>query len=783
MVDAVVPVPSAVPGARVVTTDPGSGRSGSAAGGPADAPTDGRGDRTVGGPPAQPAPTALREWAGLVVVVTARAYRAFLLALVAIATLPLLWSWSSHVVRTGSMEPTISPGDVVVAQPFSDAEEVPVGRILIFRNPARPDHEQLLVHRVVDDRGDGTWTTRGDANPGNDATPVTRDDLRSRAVLLVPFVGRPYVWAASGQPAQLLLLAGWLALTVAAFVVASRRRTEGPGGPGPGGAGGPCDGESAGETGEQPAALAAVGAHAPGQGTEPTHRAERSGTSARRAGSALLAVAALLLGATAWSGTAGAAFTASTANPGSSWTVSASLATKVVLDRPADAVRGTVPLTATLTDTSKLVTAVRIDYAPAGTTQWRTVCTDTTAPYGCSWATASLVNQEYDLRAVAVAGSVTHVSELVEDVLVDNVAPTVVLSDPGTPLRGTVTLAASAGDAHSGVDTVVFQYAATGTTTWREACVSTEEPTTCRLDTTALADGSYSFRAVATDEAGNATTSTLVTNRTVDNRVASVAVTDPGAFLSGTVQVAATAYSPSAIASVRVQRATSGSTTWTDLCTDTTSPYACTWDTTLVANGLYDLRAVLTDTTGRTTTSAVVASRRVDNSPVRAADVQTTQGGQTAGRMDHGDRITLTYGGLVRPASITTGWSGQALAVSVRLRDGNLIGTGSTGDTIDVLRNGSAVALGSINLRQSYIRSLRTVQFNATMTASTVTVGGVSVTQVVLVLGAQTSGSGLSTVSTPSAMVWTPSTTATDLNGRPVSATPVTESGVSDREF
>jgi signal peptidase I len=709
-------------------------------------------------------------WIGLLVLVVARVYRSLVLTLAVIATLPLLWSWSSHVVRTGSMEPVIGVGDVVVAGPFTSEDVVPVGRILVFDDPADPRHRRLLVHRVVSDLGDGTWATRGDANAANDSTPVTHDAFRWRAMILVPYVGRPFVWLADGD---LVPLAAWGLVTALAFAICARvgpRRRDRRDGPG--------------DAGRR--LLRRARRRLPRRPRR--HRRTSPVAASLRAASVPVLALVLVTGAAGtWGGTADAAFTATSTNAGSTWTVSTSLATRLTLADPGAAVRGTVPLTASLTGSSTGTGAtgysVRIDYAPADTTTWRTICTDTTAPYTCDWSTVSLTSQSYDLRAVAVSGTTTVTSDVVADVLVDNVAPTVTFQDPGTPLRGTITLTAGAADAHSGVDNVVLQYAATGTTTWRDVCTSVEQPATCRLDTTTLPDGSYSWRAVATDEAGNTTISAVVANRTIDNRVASVSVTDPGAFLSGTVTVAASAYAPAGVASVRVQRVLSGGTAWVDLCSDTTSPYACTWDTTTVANGLYDLRAVLTDSAGRTTTSATVASRRVDNSPVRAQDVQTVQGGAIAGRADQGDRLVLTYSGVVRPATISSGWTGAALPVTVRLRDGGLLGLSSTSDTLDVLRSGAAVNLGSVNLRQSFIRSLRTSQHAATMTAATVTVNGVSVTQVSIVLGAQTSGSGLPTVSTAGSMVWSPSTTVLDTAGRAVSATPVTETGTIDRDF
>jgi hypothetical protein len=174
---------------------------------------------------------------------------------------------------------------------------------------------------------------------------------------------------------------------------------------------------------------------------------------------------------------------------------------------------------------------------------------------------------------------------------------------------------------------------------------------------------------------------------------------------------------------------------------------------------------------------------RVDNNPIRAYDVQTTNGGSIIGRLDSGDTLTLTYSEQVKLTGILAGWSGSATAVTVRLRDGALSGLGTADDTITVLRNGSAVNLGSVNLKSNQMPAQATADFAATMTTSTTTVNGVTATRVVLTMGARTSGTTPQTVSTSAAMIWTPSTLVTDLNGRPVSSAPATEQGIADREF
>ncbi len=455
----------------------------------------------------------------------------------------------------------------------------------------------------------------------------------------------------------------------------------------------------------------------------------------------------------------------------------------VVLNDPGDVVRGNVAMGATVHNGGALPWVVTIQYVPAGGSAWKTLCSGLSAPFGCTWTTASFANDSFDLRAVATSGTTTVTSAVVSDVLVDNLAPSVAMTDPGSPLSGAVTFAATSTDAGSGVQQVVLQHLRSGTSTWQTLCAVANEPFSCRVATTTLADGTYSFRAVATDVAGNAATSPSVTGRVVDNTVSSVSVDDPGAHLSGTVTVTAQANSTAGVASVRVQRAATGSSTWTDLCTSTAAPYSCAWDTRTVANGTYDLRAILVDGRGATTTSAVVGARRVDNSALRAVDVQATNGEGTTGRLDAGDTITLTYSESVAPASVTAGWTGTALPVSLRLRDGNLVGAGNRADVLDVLRNGSAVQLGSVGLRDDYVKARKTATFNATMTASSVSVDGVNRTVVTIVVGTLASGTGLRTVAAAPTLLWTPSTAARSVGGGACAATPVTESGPADRDL
>ncbi|GGD07396.1 signal peptidase I [Nocardioides daphniae] len=168
---------------------------------------------------ARPSARTSREWAFFTVVIASRVYRAMLLTLVTIAIAPALIGWQPYVIKSGSMLPTISMGDVALGRPFVDGEKVAVGRVYMFDDPST-DTERILVHRVVEKRDDGGWTTAGDANETTDFTPIGRQHLEARAILLVPYVGLPLLWLETGR---WVLLGLWLLLTTAAFLLAGRK--------------------------------------------------------------------------------------------------------------------------------------------------------------------------------------------------------------------------------------------------------------------------------------------------------------------------------------------------------------------------------------------------------------------------------------------------------------------------------------------------------------------------------------------------------------------------------
>ncbi len=129
-----------------------------------------------------------------------------------------------------------------------------------------------------------------------------------------------------------------------------------------------------------------------------------------------------------------------------------------------------------------------------------------------------------------------------------------------------------------------------------------------------LADGSHTFSVRAIDAAGNVDGTPATHTWTIDATPPGGGLADPGQYLRGTVTLTASPSDTGAgVQSVDFQVSPANAGSWTSIDTDTTDPYSIDWDTTGVADGLYDLRIVVTDNVGNSSPSAVVEDRVVDN--------------------------------------------------------------------------------------------------------------------------------------------------------------------------
>jgi signal peptidase len=117
---------------------------------------------------------------------------------------PLVVGDHPHTDLSGSMEPAISPGDVVIDEGIAPWE-AQVGDIVTFRDPQ--DLSKLLTHRVVSTTDKGSriqFVTQGDANNTQEHWRVLATGEIGRVVYTVPWVGHIAVFAR--------LKTGWLLL-------------------------------------------------------------------------------------------------------------------------------------------------------------------------------------------------------------------------------------------------------------------------------------------------------------------------------------------------------------------------------------------------------------------------------------------------------------------------------------------------------------------------------------------------------------------------------------------
>jgi Big-like domain-containing protein len=196
------------------------------------------------------------------------------------------------------------------------------------------------------------------------------------------------------------------------------------------------------------------------------------------------------------------------------------------------------------------------------------------------------------------------------------------------------------------------------------------------------------------------------------------------------------------------------------------------WSTTpaTLADGTYTAVATQSDAAGNTATSAP-HTFTVDTVAPKVVDVQAANvAGGTAGKLEAGDTLTLTFSEPIDPATILAGWNGSSTPMRLSFANSN------NKDTVSLLDSagGSTLKLGSVALNANFVSAAVTVP--ATMVASG--------SSVVITLGTPSPAGALLTASA-AAMTWTPVAGPKDRAGNALATTPASaaESGASDRDF
>lgn len=103
------------------------------------------------------------------------------------ATLPKLMGYKVYTVISGSMEPAIPVGSLVIVGEQA-ADTIEPDQVIAFYSDI--DTGSIITHRVVTNRTvSGEFVTKGDANDQEDVMPVNYDNVIGVVRWSVPYLG------------------------------------------------------------------------------------------------------------------------------------------------------------------------------------------------------------------------------------------------------------------------------------------------------------------------------------------------------------------------------------------------------------------------------------------------------------------------------------------------------------------------------------------------------------------------------------------------------------------
>lgn len=115
------------------------------------------------------------------------AFIVLIAVLLIVSILPITGNYKIMVVQSGSMEPAIKMGSVVVVKP---ADDYKIGEVITFGPISKT--KSPTTHRIYDIKvvnGQPVYITRGDANNEPDAREITKRDVLGKVLFSIPYIG------------------------------------------------------------------------------------------------------------------------------------------------------------------------------------------------------------------------------------------------------------------------------------------------------------------------------------------------------------------------------------------------------------------------------------------------------------------------------------------------------------------------------------------------------------------------------------------------------------------
>jgi signal peptidase I len=114
-------------------------------------------------------------------------FLALLILLFVGTTLPISGNYKLMTVLSGSMEPAVKLGSLVIVKP---ADDYKIQDIITFYK--RSNRQETITHRIVDMRvieGRPYYTTKGDANENADTREIAKAEIVGKTILDIPLLG------------------------------------------------------------------------------------------------------------------------------------------------------------------------------------------------------------------------------------------------------------------------------------------------------------------------------------------------------------------------------------------------------------------------------------------------------------------------------------------------------------------------------------------------------------------------------------------------------------------